>query len=187
MVKSPLLIFILSLLTWSCTTPQATFEPSQLEQFRPEYHFSPAKGWMNDPNGLIYIDGEYHLFFQHYPDTTVWGPTHWGHAVSKDLINWEELPIAIYPDSLGYIFSGSAVYDEANSSGLGTTENPPFVAIYTYHDMAGEKSGGGDYQKQAIAYSLDKGRTWIKFEGNPVLPNQGIKDFRDPKIGRAHV
>ncbi|MFC5191343.1 glycoside hydrolase family 32 protein [Algoriphagus aquatilis] len=185
MVKSPLLIFILSLLTWSCTTPQATFEPSQLEQFRPEYHFSPAKGWMNDPNGLIYIDGEYHLFFQHYPDTTVWGPMHWGHAVSKDLINWEELPIAIYPDSLGYIFSGSAVYDEANSSGLGTTENPPFVAIYTYHDMAGEKSGAGDYQKQAIAYSLDKGRTWIKFEGNPVLPNQGIKDFRDPKVSQV--
>lgn len=185
MIKTPLLIFFLCLFAWSCSKPQATFEPSTLEQFRPEYHFTPAKGWMNDPNGLIYIDGGYHLFFQHYPDSTVWGPMHWGHAVSKDLINWEELPIAIYPDSLGYIFSGSAVYDEANTSGFGTSENPPFVAIYTYHDMAGEKSGATDYQKQAIAYSIDKGRTWTKYEGNPILPNQGIKDFRDPKVSQV--
>lgn len=185
MIKSAISLFFLSLFAWSCSKPQATFEPSRLEQFRPEYHFTPAKGWMNDPNGLIYIDGEYHLFFQHYPDSTVWGPMHWGHAVSTDLINWEELPIAIYPDSLGYIFSGSAVYDEANTSGLGTSENPPFVAIYTYHDMAGEKSGATDFQKQAIAYSLDKGRTWVKYDGNPVLPNQGIKDFRDPKVSQV--
>lgn len=183
-MKSFLLILFLALFTWACTKPQAKFEPSTLEQFRPEYHFTPANGWMNDPNGLIYIDGEYHLFFQHYPDSTVWGPMHWGHAVSKDLIHWEELPIAIYPDSLGYIFSGSAVYDKENTSGLGTQENPPFVAIYTYHDMEGEKSGATDYQKQAIAYSLDKGRTWNKYEGNPVLPNQGIKDFRDPKVAQ---
>ena len=185
MKKSTFSIFILGLFALACAKPEVKFQASSLEQFRPVYHFTPTKGWMNDPNGLIYIDGEYHLFFQHYPDSTVWGPMHWGHAVSKDLVNWEELPIAIYPDSLGYIFSGSAVYDTDNTSGLGTSENPPFVAIYTYHDMAGEKSGASDYQKQAIAYSLDKGRTWVKYEINPVLPNQGIKDFRDPKVSRV--
>ena len=137
---------------------------------------------MNDPNGMFFLDGEYHLFFQHYPDSTVWGPMHWGHAVSTDLVHWEELPIAIYPDSLGYIFSGSAVLDRENSSGLGTEETPPIVSIFTYHNMEGEKSGKTDYQSQGIAYSTDKGRTWTKYEGNPVLPNQGIRDFRDPKV-----
>lgn len=158
------------------------FQTTQTEIYRPLYHFSPKNGWMNDPNGLIYIEGEYHLFFQHYPDSTVWGPMHWGHATSKDLIHWEEQPIALYPDSLGYIFSGSAVYDSSNSSGLGTSETPPIVAIFTYHDMEGERSGASDYQKQGIAYSLDKGKTWEKYEGNPVLPNQGVRDFRDPKV-----
>ena len=168
---------------FSCTKPQEiVFKENNLEQYRPEYHFSPAKGWMNDPNGMIYIDGEYHLFFQHYPDSTVWGPMHWGHAKSSNLLDWEELPIAIYPDSLGYIFSGSAVYDQENSSGLGTPENPPLVAIFTYHHMDGERSGKTDFQCQGIAFSLDKGKTWEKFSGNPVLPNQGIKDFRDPKV-----
>ncbi len=184
-MKIVFVFFLLGTIVLSCTKPEVKFSESSLEQYRPIFHFSPKKGWMNDPNGLIYLDGEYHLFFQHYPDTTIWGPMHWGHAVSKDLLNWEELPIAIYPDSLGYIFSGSAVYDAENSSGLGTTENPPLVAIYTYHDMVGERSGKTDYQKQAIAFSLDKGRTWNKYEGNPVLPNQGIKDFRDPKVSQV--
>lgn len=185
MTKALLILSIFVFLLSACSNPkEIAFESSGLETFRPIYHFTPTKGWMNDPNGLIYMDGEYHLFFQHYPDSTVWGPMHWGHAVSNDLVNWEELPIAIYPDSLGYIFSGSAVVDSENSSGLGTAENPPMVAIYTYHDMAGEKSGAKDYQKQAIAYSLDKGRTWIKYDKNPVLPNQGIKDFRDPKVSQ---
>lgn len=173
-------LFILN----SCSKPEVKFSPSDLEEFRPIYHFTPSKGWMNDPNGLVYIEGEYHLFFQHYPDSTIWGPMHWGHAVSKDLVNWEELPIALYPDSLGYIFSGSAVFDAENSSGLGTAEKPPFVAIYTYHDMAAERAGKTDYQKQALAFSLDKGRTWTKYTGNPVLPNQGIRDFRDPKVSQ---
>jgi fructan beta-fructosidase len=167
----------------SCSSsPEVTFTGSESEPFRPEFHFTPKKGWMNDPNGMFYLDGEYHLFFQHYPDSTVWGPMHWGHAVSSDLVHWEELPIAIYPDSLGYIFSGSAVFDRENSSGLGTAETPPIVAIFTYHNMEGEKSGKTDYQSQGIAYSLDKGRTWTKYQGNPVLPNQGIRDFRDPKV-----
>ena len=128
----------------SCTTKSVpSFQENNLEQFRPGYHFTPAKGWMNDPNGLVYIDGEYHLFFQHNPDSTVWGPMHWGHAVSKDLVSWEELPIALFPDSLGTIFSGSAVYDAENSSELGTTENPPIVAIFIkiLFMMSGVKPG----------------------------------------------
>ncbi|MBK7627119.1 MAG: hypothetical protein IPJ16_07965 [Bacteroidales bacterium] len=109
------------------------------EQYRPQYHFSPDSAWMNDPNGMFFLDGEYHLFYQYYPDSTVWGPMHWGHAVSKDMIKWQHLPVAIYPDSLGYIFSGSAVADTKNSSGLGTIQNPPVVAIYTYHNPVLEK------------------------------------------------
>ncbi len=170
----------------SCTTKSVpSFQENNLEQFRPSYHFTPAKGWMNDPNGLVYTDGEYHLFFQHYPDSTVWGPMHWGHAVSKDLVSWEELPIALFPDSLGYIFSGSAVYDEKNSSGLGSTTTPPLVALYTYHDPKGEKARTIGFQTQGLAFSLDKGKTWQKYNGNPVLKNPGIRDFRDPKITKV--
>ena len=152
------------------------------EAHRPQIHFTPEAKWMNDPNGMVYYDGEYHLFYQHYPDSDVWGPMHWGHAVSRDMIQWQHLPIALYPDSLGMIFSGSAVFDVNNSSGLGTAENPPLVAIFTYHFMEGEKAGRNDYQTQGIAYSIDKGRTWKKYENNPVLKNPGIKDFRDPKV-----
>lgn len=152
------------------------------EQHRPLIHFTPETGWMNDPNGMFYLDGEYHLFYQHYPDSTVWGPMHWGHAVSKDLVHWERLPIALYPDSLGYIFSGSAVVDVNNTSGFGSQQNPPVVAIYTYHDDEARRAGRNDFQSQAIAYSTDKGRTWKKYEGNPVLKSPGIEDFRDPKV-----
>lgn len=137
---------------------------------------------MNDPNGMVYFDGEYHLFYQYYPDSTVWGPMHWGHAVSKDMVTWEHLPIALYPDSLGYIFSGSAVVDWKNTTGFGNGTVPPLVAIFTHHQMEKEKAGATDYQYQSLAYSLDKGRTWTKYAGNPVLPNQGTKDFRDPKV-----
>lgn len=96
---------------------------------RPNYHFTPQKGWMNDPNGMVYIDGEYHLFYQHYPDDIVWGPMHWGHAISRDLLHWEHKEIALYPDELGYIFSGSCIYDKENVSGLGTKDNPPFACV----------------------------------------------------------
>ncbi|MEL7146805.1 MAG: glycoside hydrolase family 32 protein, partial [Bacteroidota bacterium] len=152
------------------------------EEYRPYFHFTPPSQWMNDPNGMFYYEGEYHLFYQHYPDSNVWGPMHWGHAVSRDMIVWEHLPIALYPDSLGYIFSGSAVVDWKNSTGFGTAEQPPIVAVYTYHDPLGEKAGKTDFQSQGIAYSIDKGRTWTKYDANPVLPNQGVKDFRDPKV-----
>lgn len=147
---------------------------------RPQFHFSPSEKWMNDPNGMVFYQGEYHLFYQYYPDSTVWGPMHWGHAVSTDLMTWEHLPIALYPDSLGYIFSGSAVVDWDNTSGFGTTENPPMVAVYTYHDP--NPAGQANFQYQGIAYSTDKGRTWIKYDQNPVLSDESSVDFRDPKV-----
>lgn len=153
------------------------------EPYRPQYHFSPKANWMNDPNGLVFYDDTYHLFYQYYPDDTKWGPMHWGHATSRDLKSWQHKPVALYPDSLGYIFSGSAIVDSLNTSGLGTSQNPPLVAMFTYHEPKGEKEGKTNYQTQGIAYSLDKGTTWTKYKGNPTLPNtQNLKDFRDPKI-----
>lgn len=137
---------------------------------------------MNDPNGMVYYDGEYHLFYQHYPDGTVWGPMHWGHAVSTDLVHWTHLPIALFPDSLGLIFSGSAVVDTKNTSGFGVGDKPPLVAMFTYHDMAKEKAGSLTFQTQGLAYSNDRGRTWTKYAGNPVIPNPGMRDFRDTKV-----
>jgi len=150
--------------------------------YRPGFHFTPAQGWMNDPNGMIFINGQYHLFYQHYPDGTVWGPMHWGHATSRDLVQWKQQPIALYPDSIGMIFSGSAVLDKNNTSGLGLGGTAPLVAIYTQHFMPGEKAGRTDFQNQSIAYSLDEGKTWTKYAGNPVLKTPNLKDFRDPKV-----
>ncbi|MBN8681094.1 MAG: glycoside hydrolase family 32 protein [Chitinophagales bacterium] len=153
------------------------------EPHRPQLHFSPKANWMNDPNGMVFFEDEYHLFYQYYPDSNVWGPMHWGHAVSKDLMHWQHLPIALYPDSLGYIFSGSAVVDWKNSSGFGKNGKPPLVAMFTYHNMAHEKAGRKDFQYQGIAYSNDNGRSWTKYSGNPVIPNKDkIQDFRDPKV-----
>jgi len=150
--------------------------------YRPNFHFTPQKGWMNDPNGMIFLNGQYHLFYQHYPDATVWGPMHWGQATSKDLVQWEHQPIALYPDSIGMIFSGSTVLDQNNTSGLGRGGIAPLVAIFTQHFMPGEKAGRTDFQNQSIAYSLDKGKTWTKYAGNPVLKTPNLKDFRDPKV-----
>lgn len=185
----------LGALLYSCNTGQTTVENNDtekaamaasseapIEQHRPQFHFTPPEGWMNDPNGMVYHNGEYHLFYQHNPDSTVWGPMHWGHAVSKDMVAWEHLPIALYPDSLGTIFSGSAVVDTKNTSGLGTADKPAMVAIFTYHDAAGERAGRNNFQTQGIAYSLDNGRSWTKYKNNPVLKNPGIRDFRDPKV-----
>lgn len=145
------------------------------EPHRPQYHFSPPFGWTNDPNGLVYFEGEYHLFYQYNPDDINWGPMHWGHAVSKDMIHWQNLPIALEPDELGTIFSGSVVVDEKDTSGF-FGGSAGLVAIFTHH---------GEYEQQSIAYSTDKGRTWVKYEGNPVITNEktkAYKDFRDPKV-----
>ncbi|RCW56205.1 MULTISPECIES: glycoside hydrolase family 32 protein [Halanaerobium] len=148
------------------------------EKYRPQYHFSPAKNWSNDPNGLVFYQGEYHLFYQYNPNDVIWGPMHWGHAVSKDLIHWEHLPIALEPDDeLGMIFSGSAVVDKNDSTGF-FDGGEGLVAIYTTH-LEREK---GPLQQQAIAYSKDKGRSWTKYAGNPVIKNYGVADFRDPKV-----
>ncbi|MEM6262480.1 MAG: glycoside hydrolase family 32 protein [Bacteroidota bacterium] len=178
------LTFTLGCNTTTSTTPpmSATIHPRYTEPHRPQFHFSPDSMWMNDPNGMVYYDGVYHLFYQFYPDSTVWGPMHWGHATSKDLVHWEHLPIALYPDSLGLIFSGSAVVDWKNTAGFKSGEKDPLVAMYTYHLMEGEKAGRTDFQYQGIAYSTDGGISWDKYEGNPVIPNSGVKDFRDPKM-----
>ena len=130
-------------------------------------------GWINDPNGLVYFHGEYHLFYQHYPDSPSWGPMHWGHAVSRDLVHWEHLPIALYPDELGAIFSGSAVVDRCDSSGF-FGGRPGLVAVFTHAGKHG--------QVQSIAFSRDRGRTWTKYAGNPVIDAFCSEDFRDPKV-----
>lgn len=165
------------------TEQQGVLEPLVFnETYRPQYHFTPPTHWMNDPNGLVFHEGTYHLFYQYYPEDIVWGPMHWGHATSTDLIHWEHQPIALYPDELGLIFSGSAVVDHDNTSGFGSAETPAMVAAFTYHLMEGEQAGRKDFQTQGIAYSLDNGLNWTKYEGNPVIGNDGIKDFRDPKV-----
>jgi len=161
----------------------ATADENYREPHRPQFHFTPPSMWMNDPNGMVYFDGEYHLFYQYYPDGTVWGPMHWGHAVSRDLVRWKQLPIALYPDEHGYIFSGSAVVDWNNSSGFGRGDQPPLVAIFTYHDPVRGKAGTRDHESQGIAFSNDRGRSWTKYGDNPVLPNPGgLQDFRDPNV-----
>lgn len=166
----------------SCQSQRKPAANTEEALYRPNYHFTPKKGWMNDPNGMFYLDGTYHLFYQHYPDNSKWGPMHWGHAMSSDMVVWKHLPVAIYPDESGYIFSGSAVVDYNNTSGFGDGKTPPIIAIYTAHDMMKEKNNQTDVESQSIAYSLDKGETWTKYSGNPVLPNAGIRDFRDPKV-----
>lgn len=150
-----------------------TFDTTNTDTYRPSYHFTPAYGWMNDPNGMVFKDGEYHLYFQYNPYGSKWGNMHWGHAVSRDLIHWEQLAPAIARDTLGHIFSGSSVVDERNTAGYG---KGAIIALYT---SASDKNG----QIQCMAYSNDRGRTFTKYEGNPVLtPFDGLRDFRDPKV-----
>lgn len=149
------------------------------ERFRPGIHFSPPSHWMNDPNGLVYFEGEYHLFYQHHPYSNQWGPMHWGHAISQDLIHWQHEPIALYPDEHGAIFSGCCVVDFNNSSGFFEGTHG-LVAIFTHADTCPET--GQPRQRQSLAYSSDKGRTWHKYEGNPVLTEPDLVDFRDPKV-----
>ncbi|GGJ43469.1 glycoside hydrolase family 32 protein [Deinococcus roseus] len=177
----PLLTALLSLTLGSCATiaqpgntfplPRATYD----EQWRPQVHFTPQRNWMNDPNGLVYLDGEYHLFFQHNPYGNVWGHMSWGHAVSKDLVHWEELPVAIPEAEDIAIFSGAAVYDRDNTSGLGTAAKPPLVAIFTGWNKSTNN------QSQYLASSVDRGRTWTRYGKDPVL-NIGSTESRDPKV-----
>lgn len=144
------------------------------EQYRPQFHFSPSTNWCNDPNGLVYYKGVYHLFYQHNPFGNVWGHMSWGHATSKDLIHWKHLPIAIPEENGVMIFSGTCVVDKNNTSGFGKDGKIPMVAVYTGHKE-------NVNQSQHIAYSLDDGITWTKYANNPVL-DLHKKDFRDPKI-----
>jgi sucrose-6-phosphate hydrolase SacC (GH32 family) len=147
--------------------------PTYRERYRPQYHFTPPANWMNDPNGMVYHEGEYHLFYQFNPFGDTWGHMSWGHAVSRDLVHWEHLPVAIAEANGVMAFSGSAVVDWNNTSGFGREGKPPLVAIYTGHRETN--------QSQFIAYSNDRGRTWTAYGGNPVL-DIGRKDFRDPKV-----
>lgn len=150
-----------------------TFDTTNTDYYRPSYHFTPLYGWMNDPNGMVYKDGEYHLYFQYNPYGSKWGNMHWGHAVSRDLIHWEHLDPAIARDPVGHIFSGSSVVDKKNTAGFG---KDAIIAIYTNNSVKHD-------EVQCIAYSNDNGRTFTKYEGNPVLtPFDGLKDFRDPKV-----
>lgn len=147
------------------------------EKNRPQFHFTSRRGWINDPNGLIFYEGEYHLFYQHNPYEREWENMSWGHAVSKDMIHWQELPVALHPDELGTVFSGSAVIDYNNTAGFNKGGTPAMIAAYT--------ANTADKQTQCIAYSLDKGRTWTKYSKNPVIDSKAkwnSVDTRDPRI-----
>jgi fructan beta-fructosidase len=150
--------------------------------YRPQFHFTPRVNWTNDPNGLVYYNGEYHLFFQHNPVGINWGNMTWGHAISTDLLHWQQLPNALEPDSLGTMFSGSAVVDRNDTSGFQDGQEKTLVAIYTAAGSTSEESQEQPFT-QCIAFSNDCGRTWIKYGGNPVI-NHIVKENRDPKVVR---
>lgn len=155
------------------------------ETYRPQYHFSTARGWINDPNGLVYHDGEFHLFYQYNPAGVEWGNLNWGHAVSRDLIHWQELPIALRIGPEGEMYSGSAIVDYDNVSGLGQNGMAPMLAYYTVQTVKSEIYRDG--QTQCLAYSNDNGRTWHKYEGNPIVDTCMKGDTwhnRDPKVFR---
>lgn len=147
------------------------------EKYRPQFHFTPEKNWHNDPNGLVYYDGEYHMFYQHNPKGNEWGFMHWGHTISTDLLHWEHFPIALYPDENSEdkvdctAYSGSAIVDEKDLLGKQEGSDKTLVAFYTSQNCG-----------QRIAYSIDKGRNWKKFEGNPIIPLDKKDDARDPKV-----
>ena len=171
------LLFTMVLLSYSfLNIPDKTDKKYYQEKYRPQYHFSPEKNWMNDPNGLVYYGGEYHLFYQYNPNGKEWGYMHWGHAVSKDLIRWEHLPVAITPDedskdkSRATAFSGCALVDENNTTGLQQGDEKTLLIYYTSYQCG-----------QRLAYSNDKGRTWTKYSKNPVIPFEK-DDARDPKV-----
>lgn len=154
---------------WKEMKQTEAYDATNREKFRPQYHHSPAYGWMNDPNGMFYKDGEFHLYYQFNPYGSQWENMTWGHSTTKDLIHWEAQPIAIEPDAIGSIFSGSCVVDKNNTSGFG---KGTIVAFYT---------SAGQHQTQSMAYSTDNGKTFKKYENNPILTSD-IPDFRDPKV-----
>jgi fructan beta-fructosidase len=151
------------------------------QSYRPEIHFSPLRNWTNDPNGLVYFHGEYHLFFQFNPKGDQWGHMSWGHAVSKDLLHWRELSVAIPEKDGEMVFTGSVVVDTKNTSGFCAKEKECLVAVYTGHRPASDQAKQEARQTQNIAYSLDDGRSWTRYSGNPVL-DLHLSDFRDPSV-----
>ena len=160
-------------LCWKELKLSDTFDTANTDKYRTVYQHTPLYGCMNDANGLVYKDGEYHLFYQYNPYGSMWGNMHWGHSVSKDLVHWEHLEPALARDTLGHIFSGSSVVDDANTAGYGAG------TIVSFYTSASDKNG----QIQCMAYSTDNGRTFTKYEKNPILtPFDGLKDFRDPKV-----
>ena len=161
-------------LCWKELKLSGSFDMANKESFRPVYHHTPAYGWMNDPNGMFYKDGVYHLYFQYNPYGSVWGNMHWGHSTSTDLMHWKFEGCAIVPDAWGAIFSGSCVVDHENTAGFG---KEAVVAFYT----SAKSTPWGDIQMQSMAYSLDNGKTFTKYEENPILTSSE-KDFRDPKV-----
>lgn len=161
-------------LCWKELKLSGSFDMANKESFRPVYHHTPAYGWMNDPNGMFYKDGVYHLYFQYNPYGSVWGNMHWGHSTSTDLMHWKFEGCAIVPDAWGAIFSGSCVVDHENTAGFG---KEAVVAFYT----SAKSTPWGDIQMQSMAYSLDNGKTFTKYEGNPIVTSSE-KDFRDPKV-----
>ncbi|CAM2969450.1 GH32 C-terminal domain-containing protein [Actinomyces slackii] len=173
---SALAVLVLAIAGAALPSGTGSAQEPEGEQWRPTVHYTPERNWMNDPNGLVYYDGEYHLFYQYNPEGSQWGNMSWGHAISTDLVHWKEQEVAIpYTDEYG-VFSGSAVVDHENTSGLGSRDNPPMVAVWTRADNA---SGN---QSQSLAYSTDKGRTWALYNnGDPVL-DIGSTEFRDPKV-----
>lgn len=166
-------------MTWTALLLLLFAAPGYDQPFRPQFHFSPQRNWTNDPNGLVYFEGEFHLFFQYNLFGDKWGHMSWGHAVSPDLVHWRELPVALPEENGVMIFTGSIVIDTDNTSGFCRGNRPCMVAIYTGHTPAA--TGKPALQTQNLAFSNDRGRTWTKFAGNPVL-NLNKTDFRDPGV-----
>ena len=156
------------------TDPEPPAQGERNELYRPQVHFTPAKNWMNDPNGLVFYEGVYHLFYQYNPRGNDWGNMSWGHATSLDLMHWTEQPVALTRDELGDIFSGSAVIDKDNTAGFGANA---MVALYTSADAK---------QQQSLAYSIDGGKNFTRYAGNPVIPNDD-DNLRDPKVFWHHA
>ena len=168
---------IIVVATLICASSATAQIPAYDQPYRPQVHFSPRLNWINDPNGLVYFRGEYHLFFQYNPFGDQWGHMSWGHAVSRDLLHWQELPVAIPEQNGVMIFTGSVVVDRANSSGFCGLGSECLVAVYT----GDANTQQGHRETQNLAYSVDNGRTWTKYEKNPVL-DLHLTDFRDPGV-----